>query len=217
LPAKARFRSFRSRLSALFGNWFWRSEPPAGRSPAPAAIDRFFRTAYWRCDILRAVQTPDPFPPPEADEPYFEPDEDAFVRPATGFWALGSRLTWISALVLTIAPFTGWYAGPDTTGPTLAVIGWHTGVLGKLVFFIGLTLLALVILSEFGFELPPTIPESLVVIALGSLATIFVLIRLISIPDSIPPPAGRGIGIWISLLASLGVIVAGLLRASEEL
>ena len=45
----------------------------------------------------------------------------------------------------------------------------------------------------------------------------FVLIRLISIPDSIPPPAGRGIGIWISLLASLGVIVAGLLRASEEL
>ena len=163
------------------------------------------------------MQTPDPFPPPEADEPYFEPDEDAFVRPATGFWALGSRLTWVSALVLTIAPFTDWYAGPDTTGPTLAVIGWHTGVLGKLVFFIGLALLALVILSELGFELPPTIPESLVVIALGSLSTIFVLIRLISIPDSIPPPAGRGIGIWISLLASLAVIVAGLLRASEEL
>jgi len=29
--------------------------------------------------------------------------------------------------------------------------------------------------------------------------------------------AGRGIGIWISLLAALAVIVAGLLRASEEL
>jgi hypothetical protein len=204
-------------LSVALDNRFCRGEPPAGQSPAPAATGRFFRTAYWRCDILRAVQTPDPFPPPEADEPYFEPNEDAFVRPATGFWALGSRLTWVSALVLTIAPFTDWYAGPDTTGPTLAVIGWHTGVLGKLVFFIGLALLALVILGELGFELPPTIPESLVVIALGSLAMIFVLIRLISIPDSIPPPAGRGIGIWISLLASLGVIVAGLLRASEEL
>jgi hypothetical protein len=72
-------------------------------------------------------------------------------------------------------------------------------------------------LREAGYELPPAIPESLVVIALGSLAMIFVLIRLISIPDSIPPPAGRGIGIWISLLASLAVIVAGLLRASEEL
>jgi hypothetical protein len=97
------------------------------------------------------------------------------------------------------------------------VIGWHTGVLGKLVFFVGLALLALAALREFGFELPPTIPESLVVIALGSLATIFVLIRLISIPDSIPPPAGRGIGIWISLLAALAVIVGGLLKASEEL
>ncbi len=80
-----------------------------------------------------------------------------------------------------------------------------------------LALLALAALRELGYELPPAIPESLVVIALGSVAMIFVLIRLISIPDSIPPPAGRGIGIWISLLAALAVIVAGLIRASEEL
>ena len=119
--------------------------------------------------------------------------------------------------MLTVSAFTDWYAESGLAGPTIAVIAWHTGTLGKLVFFIGLVLLLLAILREFGFELPPTIPESLVVIALGSLATIFVLIRLISIPDSIPPPAGRGIGIWISLAASLGVIVAGLLRASEEL
>jgi hypothetical protein len=163
------------------------------------------------------LESPEPFPPPEQDEPYFEPDEDAFVRPATGFWALGGRLTWVSALVLTISSFTGWYSGPDTAGPTLAVIGWHTGTLGKLVFFVGVAILALAVAREFGLELPPSIPESLVVIALGSLAMIFVLVRLISIPDSIPPPAGRGIGIWISLLAALGVIVAGLLRASEEL
>jgi hypothetical protein len=163
------------------------------------------------------VQTPEPFPPPEQDEPYFEPDEDVFVRPATGFWALGGRLAWVAGLVLALSSFTDWYAGPSTTGPTLAVIGWHTGVLGKLVFFVGLALLALAAAREAGYELPPTIPESLLVIALGSVATIFVLIRLISIPDSIPPPAGRGIGIWISLLASLAVIVAGLLRASEEL
>ena len=100
---------------------------------------------------------------------------------------------------------------------TLSVTGWHTGALGKLVFFCGLATLILEALREAGIELPATVPESLVLIALGSLATIFVLIRLISIPDSIPPPAGRGIGIWISLLASLAVIVAGLLRASEEL
>jgi hypothetical protein len=96
------------------------------------------------------------------------------------------------------------------------VIALPPNVLGKLIFFVGLVLLALAALREFGFELPPAIPESLVVIALGSLATIFVLIRLIDIPDSIVA-AGRGIGIWISLLAALGVIGGGLLTASEEL
>lgn len=163
------------------------------------------------------MQTPEPSARDEQDEPYYEPDEDAFVRPAAGFWALGGRLAWVAALVLALSSFTDWYSGPATTGPTLAVIGWHTGVLGKLVFFVGLVLLALAALRELGYELPPAIPESLVVIALGSVATIFVLVRLISIPDSIPPPAGRGIGIWISLLAALAVILAGLLRASEEL
>jgi hypothetical protein len=163
------------------------------------------------------MQTPESFPPAEQEPIYEAEAEEVYVRPATGFWSIGSRLAWIAGLVLTVSAFTDWYAGPSTTGPTLAVIAWHTGVLGKLVFVVGLALLAIAILREFGFELPPSVPESLVVIALGSLATIFVLIRLISIPDSIPPPAGRGIGIWISLLASLAVIVAGLLRASEEL
>jgi hypothetical protein len=160
---------------------------------------------------------PEEFAPPEQDEPYYEPEQEGFIRPAGGFWALGGRLTWVAALVLTVSAFTDWYAQGSQEGPTIAVIGWHTGALGKLVFFIGLVLLGLVILREAGFELPPSVPESLVVIALGSLATIFVLIRLISIPDSIPPPAGRGIGIWISLFSALAVIVAGLLRASEEL
>ncbi len=63
----------------------------------------------------------------------------------------------------------GWYAGSGV-GVKLAVIGWHIGVLGKLVFFVGLAVLALVALRESGFELPPTVPESLVVLALGALA-----------------------------------------------
>jgi phosphatidylglycerophosphate synthase len=75
------------------------------------------------------VQTPEPFPPAE-QEPFFEPEEDAFVRPAaTGFWALGGRLAWIAGLVLTISAFTDWYdgrarqarvrdrAGPDRARP----------------------------------------------------------------------------------------------------
>ena len=131
-------------------------------------------------------------------------------------WAIGERLTWVAGLVLTISTFTDWYAGSGV-GVKLAVIGWHTGVLGKLVFFVGLAVLALAALREVGFELSATVPESLLVLALGAIATIFVLIRVISIPDSVLPADGRGIGIWISLIAAVGVVAGGLLRAAEEL
>jgi hypothetical protein len=133
-----------------------------------------------------------------------------------GIWGIGERLTWVSALVLAVSAFTGWYVGSGE-GLTLSVIGWHTGILGQLVFFIGLVVLALVALREAGIDLPASVPESLVVLALGSLATIFVLIRLVDIPERFLPADGRGVGIWIALVAALGVIVAGLLEAAEEL
>jgi len=131
-------------------------------------------------------------------------------------WGWGERLTWVSGLVLAISAFTDWYVGSGQ-GPTTSVIGWHTGALGKLVFFIGLAVLALVALREAGIELPENVPESLIIIALGALATVFVLIRLIDVPEEFFGWRGRGIGIFISLIASLAVIAAGLLRAGEEL
>jgi hypothetical protein len=128
---------------------------------------------------------------------------------------LGDRLTLLTGVVLTVSAFTGWYTGSGQ-GVTVSVIGWHAGTLGKLVFFIGLATMLVVALREFGLELPAAAPESLVTIALGSLATIFVLVRVISIPEDFVF-AGRGIGIWISLVAAIGVILAGLLQVSEEL
>jgi hypothetical protein len=161
------------------------------------------------------VETPDfldlETPPPGAPTPA------GYVRPAAGgLWAAGERVTWVAGLVLALSSFMDWYAGSGV-GVKLAVIGWHSGVLGKLVFFIGLAVLVVVALRETGFELPPSVPESLLVLALGALAAVFVLIRVISIPDSVLPADGRGIGIWISLVASFGVIAGGLLRAVEEL
>ncbi|MDX6543993.1 MAG: hypothetical protein QOK32_1596, partial [Gaiellaceae bacterium] len=125
----------------------------------------------------------------------------------------------VAGLVLALSPFMDWYAGREAGAGsfTLSVIGWHTGPLGKLVFLIGAILILLTVAREFGLELPPVVPESLVVIALGSLATIFVLVRLIWIPDTFLPASGRGIGVYIALIASLAVIAAGLLRAGEEL
>jgi hypothetical protein len=163
------------------------------------------------------VQTPEPQLPPEPEDDWL--DEQPVPRPARSapqFWGWGGRLTWLSGLLLALSAFTDWYAGSGE-GPTVGVIGWHTGALGKLIFFIGLAVLALVALREAGFELPASVPESLVVIALGSIATVFVIIRLIDVPDDFVGMSGRGIGIFISLLAALLVTIAGLLRATEEL
>ncbi|HTZ06331.1 MAG TPA: hypothetical protein VMB53_11290 [Gaiellaceae bacterium] len=148
---------------------------------------------------------------PEPETPARRPSPRAAMP---GVW--GERLAWVSGLVLSVSAFTGWYSGTQVDGLTLSVIGWHTGTLGKLIFFIGLAALILEALREAGIELPATVPESLVLIALGSLATIFVLIRLISIPDTYFATAGRGIGLFISLVSALALIAAGLMRAAEE-
>ena len=163
--------------------------------------------------ILSSVETPETLPEPE-----WEPAAEAQPAPRRGgpsLWGMGEQITWITGLVLALSALTGWYSG-EGEGVTVSVIGWHTGVLGKLVLAIGLLAILVVALRQWGVDLPAAVPESLVVIALGALATVFVLVRAISIPDEFFF-AGRGIGLWISLLASVALIGAGLLQASEEL
>ncbi len=157
------------------------------------------------------------------DEPVFRGDDADFaVAPASayarsrGAWLSGERLTWLAGLVLMLSAFMNWYAGSGE-GVTIGVIGWHTGTMGKLVFFVGFAVLALVALRETGIELPATVPESLVVIVLGGVGFVLGLVRFIDIPDQFLPADGRGVGIYVTLAAALAVIVAGILRALEEL
>jgi hypothetical protein len=175
--------------------------------------------------ILLPVETPDlfDFDDPELEDPELEPRPAPSRPPAPrprlsgGIWVLGERIAWVSGLVLMLSSFMSWYSGNSIEGPTLAVIGWHTGAIGKIVFFLGFIVVLLAILREAGIELPPSVPESLVTIAIGSLATVLVLVRIISIPDTFAGTSWRGIGLWIGLLAALGVIAGGLLRAGQEL
>jgi hypothetical protein len=162
------------------------------------------------------MQTPDPYAPPTAAPPAPARGEPWPAR-TDGIWASGERLTWVAGLVLALSAFMGWYDGEAEGVGTLSVTGWNTGWAGIVVFFLGLAVLALVALREAGIALPASVPESLVVIALGAIATIVVLLRLLSIPEDFLPADGRAVGIWISLLAAIGVIAAGLLQASEEL
>jgi hypothetical protein len=128
---------------------------------------------------------------------------------------MAERITFLFGLLLALSALTGWYTG-EGNGTTVSVIGWHTGTIGKLVLFLGLVAVLLIVLREVGVNLPASVPESLVTIAIGSVATILVLVRIISIPDSFFF-ASRGLGIWISLACAVGIILAGLLEASEEL
>jgi len=127
------------------------------------------------------------------------------------------RLAWVSGLVLTISAFTDWYVGTLPNGLTFSVTGWHTGTVGKLVFFVGLATLILEGLRAGGILLPAAVPDRLVLIALGALAVILVLIRLISVPDVYFVSTSRGIGLYIALLGALGLLGAGMLRTAEDL
>ena len=162
--------------------------------------------------ILRCVETPDRLTEPSYD-PAAEPP--AALRVGGSVWGMGERATWVAGLVLALSALTGWYSGSGE-GVDVSVIGWNTGLIGKIVLFIGLAAILVVALRYWGVELPAAVPESLVVIALGALATILVLVRTISIPDEFFF-AGRGVGLWVSLVAAVALIGAGLLQASEEL
>ena len=132
-----------------------------------------------------------------------------------GILGVGERLGLLAGVVLAVSAFTGWYSGPGE-GVKVSVTGWNTGIAGKAVFFIGVATVLIVVVREAGVTPPAAFPESLITIALGAVATIIVLIRVLSIPDDFFF-AGRAVGIWISLTAAIAVIVAGLLEASEEL
>lgn len=137
-------------------------------------------------------------------------------RPSTSALASpGEALAWISGLVLALSSFMGWYSIENPVA-TVSVTGWNTGTLGKLVFFLGLVVLAFLFLHATGVELPPMVRGGIVVAALGAAATILVFVRIIDVPDRFAG-SGRSIGLWIALAAAFLVVVAGLVRTGEEL
>jgi hypothetical protein len=133
-----------------------------------------------------------------------------------GLRSLGELLAWLGAIVLTLGPFMAWYTISGDLRGTLSVTGWNTGTVGKLVFLAGFAVLVLLSLRAAGVELPPQVPGGLVIAVVAAFATVLVIIRLIDTPERFEPAVGRAIGIWISLLAALLLIVAGLLKSADE-
>jgi hypothetical protein len=131
-----------------------------------------------------------------------------------GVRAPAEALGWLAAIVFMVSAFTSWYT-EEIQGLTVAVTGWHTGALGKLVFFLGFVTVVLLFLRAAGVALPPAVPLGMAILALGAVGMILVLVRVFSIPDDFTG-FGRSIGLWISLISAIGVAVAGFLRGAED-
>jgi hypothetical protein len=131
-----------------------------------------------------------------------------------------------SGLVLIISLFLEWYnisAKTAFVNASQGFSGWKAlGFIDILLFLIGLVAIAVAVTKAMNV-LPKSLPASpgLIVLALGGLALLLVLFRLLSIPDngagSIPGvDVGRSFGIFIALLAAAGVTLGGWLSWNEE-
>ena len=140
------------------------------------------------------------------------PRESLFER---GILGIGDRLGLLAGVVLAVSAFTGWYSG-EGEGVKVSVMGWDTGVAGKVVFFLGIAVVLVIVAARGGRPDAGGRAGEPAHDRARRAATIIVLVRVISMPDDFFF-AGRGVGIWISLVAAIAVIVAGLLQASEEL
>ena len=144
------------------------------------------------------------------------------VRPSTSAARVAvaiaaDRAAWVAGITLALSAFMGWYSGSAAEGPTVSVLGWNTGTLGKFVFVLGIAVILLAVRREVGIELPRSLPESLILIVLGTAATILLLIRIVAIPDEFAGTGDRAIGLWTGLASAVIVIVAGFVKAGEEL
>jgi hypothetical protein len=144
-----------------------------------------------------------------------------------------SRYDWVvvaGMILMFIALFLTWYrveivqrllqelpgglndAGVDISG--FSVNGWHyfSAVLAWLLTVVATAVVILKALPAVSFRLQ--LPESFTVMALGAIAFLLVLYRLIAMPA--PSEAfGRGAGIFVALLATFLVAAGGFLKNAE--
>jgi hypothetical protein len=144
-----------------------------------------------------------------------------------------SRYDWVvvvGMILMFIALFLTWYrveilqqllrelsaelkgAGVDSSG--YSVNGWHYFSV-VLAWLLTVVATAVVILKAFpGVSFRYPLPEALTVMALGAIAFLLVLYRLIAIPA--PSEAfGRGAGVFVALLATFLVAAGGFLKNAE--
>jgi hypothetical protein len=129
-------------------------------------------------------------------------------------WAAVSRATWIatgSAIILFISCFLTWYS-ISVGVASASVDGTHEG-LGKLILLLAIAALVVIGLELFAANVTLPLPSSLILLGIGGLSALLALIKMLDKPYS---GLSIGFGLYLALIASIGLAVGGYLKMQEE-
>jgi hypothetical protein len=138
---------------------------------------------------------------------------------------MGELVAGIAGVVLIISPFLDWFsisAKNSIINFSISGSGWDAlSWIPWIVTITGLVAIALVVMRAMAAT-PPNLPASpgFILLVLGGLSTIFVLFRILVVPDagasSSLVDVGRSFGIFLAFIAAAGVTVGGWLLWNEE-
>lgn len=142
---------------------------------------------------------------------------------------LGDLVAGISGLVLFISLFLDWYSasvkGPLGGSVSGGVSGWEVLSFIDILLFIVAIIAIGIAVARMANAFPRNVPATpgLVVLAAGALAVLLVLFRLLVLPgdvgdiNDIPGvDVSRSFGIFLALLAAIGVAAGGWMTWNEE-
>ncbi len=143
---------------------------------------------------------------------------------------MGERISAVSAILLFVFMFFDWFgskvAGVSGVSGSIGVGGtggdaWQT--LDVIPIFLMLTLvtaLAVAVVRLTDADLELRVSPNAIVAALGALAVLLILYRIVSPPDfgipGVPMDTTRGLGIFLSLIAAAGIAYGGYSAMREE-
>ena len=147
----------------------------------------------------------------------------------------GTLVGLIASVLLLISVFFSWYSVEvkiATFSTSKGASGWDATDVAKLVFLLALIALAALALEQFVPTVELPVPASMIAGVCGILALLLVLYRIISKPDfgikSFTVPdlnggqklfdlnVGTSWGIYVALIAAIGVIVGAYLSMSDS-
>jgi hypothetical protein len=130
---------------------------------------------------------------------------------------LGDRVVVISAVLLFIFAFFKWY-GIDVGGETAGFSGYHYFLFGVIPVILGAAMIVQIALARFSETKLPTVGSltwGQVHLILGAVAAALILIKVIIGDEYFSLDLDRKVGIFLALLAALGLVAGGYLKMRE--